>query len=280
MAYQNKAFTTKLGFSGNATLNTLSVTGSTSFSTSATVTAAGTTQETATAITADYNVVTNVASGTGVTLPTATVGRRILIVNKGANTLNVYPATGAAIDSLTTNTAISLPANSSLEFNAASITLWYSSLNLYVPAAAGGITVVNDNTTNTTHYLTFTSATSGTITSESVSSTKLTFNPSTGALSATDFNSSSDRILKENIKTAKGLSVVMNLRGVEFNYISSGKHASGVIAQEIEMVLPHTVTNTETHKVVAYQQIIAHLIEGMKEQQTQIDELRALISKQ
>lgn len=53
-----------------------------------------------------------------------------------------------------------------------------------------GITITDDTTTNATRYLTFTSATSGTITGENVSSTKLQFNPSTGALSATSFSGS------------------------------------------------------------------------------------------
>lgn len=51
----------------------------------------------------------------------------------------------------------------------------------------GGITITDDTTTNATRYLTFTSATSGTITGETVSSTKLQYNPSTGALSATKY---------------------------------------------------------------------------------------------
>lgn len=46
----------------------------------------------------------------------------------------------------------------------------------------GGLTITDDTTTNATRYLTFTSATSGTITGENVSSTKLAFNPSTGSL--------------------------------------------------------------------------------------------------
>ena len=52
---------------------------------------------------------------------------------------------------------------------------------------AGGITITDDTTTNATRYLTFTDATSGSITGENVSSTKLQFNPSTGALTATSF---------------------------------------------------------------------------------------------
>jgi hypothetical protein len=52
---------------------------------------------------------------------------------------------------------------------------------------ATGLSIVDDTTTNATRYLTFTSATSGNITTENVSSTKLQYNPSTGALSATKY---------------------------------------------------------------------------------------------
>lgn len=52
---------------------------------------------------------------------------------------------------------------------------------------AAGISIVDDTTTNATRYLTFTSATTGDITTGNVSSTKLQFNPSTGVLSSTSF---------------------------------------------------------------------------------------------
>ena len=52
---------------------------------------------------------------------------------------------------------------------------------------ASGITITDDTTTNATRYLAFTSATSGSITGQNVSSTKLQFNPSTGVLSSTSF---------------------------------------------------------------------------------------------
>lgn len=50
---------------------------------------------------------------------------------------------------------------------------------------ATGVTIVDDTTTNATRYLTFTSATSGSVTTENVSSTNLQFNPFTGALTST-----------------------------------------------------------------------------------------------
>jgi hypothetical protein len=49
-------------------------------------------------------------------------------------------------------------------------------------ANANGLTIADDTTTNATRYLTFTSASTGNITTANVSSTKLQFNPSTGVL--------------------------------------------------------------------------------------------------
>ena len=53
-----------------------------------------------------------------------------------------------------------------------------------------GITITDDTTTNATRYLAFTSATSGSITGQNVSSTKLQYNPSTGVLTSTTFSGS------------------------------------------------------------------------------------------
>jgi hypothetical protein len=61
-----------------------------------------------------------------VTLPTATAGRVVTIINKGTNPINVYPATSAYIDAIAINTSIQIPANSSLDFRASSTTQWYS----------------------------------------------------------------------------------------------------------------------------------------------------------
>lgn len=72
------------------------------------LTAAGSTQGTALAL--DYTTfqrVTTVAASTGVRLPAATVGARIVVFNKGANSLTVYPATGEAINNGAANAAFS-----------------------------------------------------------------------------------------------------------------------------------------------------------------------------
>ena len=61
---------------------------------------------------------------------------------------------------------------------------------------------------------------------------------------------------------------------------SNKGHDIGVIAQEIEEVLPEVVTTRENgYKGVRYEKITPLLIEAIKEQQKQIDELKAIVNK-
>ena len=100
-----------------------------------------------------------------------------------------------------------------------------------------------------------------------------------GSVKATDFNTTSDQNLKDNIKTIENpLSKVLNIRGVNFEWKDSNKASAGVIAQEIEKVLPELVTGQNT-KTVNYNGLIGLLIETVKEQQKQIDVLNEKISK-
>lgn len=114
------AFTT-LSASGNLTCS-----GNSIRSVAATVSAAGTDQATATALTADINDVTTVGSGSGVKLPTAVTGMKITVFSDGANNLLVYPATGGAIDGGTANSAATLTSTKRCDFVALSTTAWKS----------------------------------------------------------------------------------------------------------------------------------------------------------
>ena len=91
----------------------------------------------------------------------------------------------------------------------------------------------------------------------------------------------SDVRSKENIKTIdSALDKVLKLRGVEFNKIGKNKKEIGVIAQEIEKVFPEVVsTDDEGMKSVAYGNIVGALIEGMKEQQKQIEALTDIVEE-
>ncbi len=119
------------------------------FSTSATVTA-GTNAQGQGALTADFNVITTAANNpSGSTLPTAVAGMRCIVVNKGANQVNLYPATGAAIDSNAANAAISIPVNGFVMLSASSATQWYSSENIGLTITNGLGTGLLKNTTGT-----------------------------------------------------------------------------------------------------------------------------------
>jgi len=94
----------------------------------------------------------------------------------------------------------------------------------------------------------------------------------TGTLTATEVTATSDERLKSDIQTIdNALDKVMNMRGV--SYTKQAEKGVGVIAQEIEKVLPEVVTDGE-YKSVAYGNIVGVLIEAIKEQQKQIDELK------
>ena len=95
-----------------------------------------------------------------------------------------------------TATNVPLAANLTSTASGAELALNYADGKLYFKNSSGvvtllassgtsGITITDDTTTNATRYLTFTSATSGSITGENTSSTKLQFNPSTGAFTST-----------------------------------------------------------------------------------------------
>jgi hypothetical protein len=109
-------------------------------------------------------------------------------------------------------------------------------------------------------------------------SVNLTFN-GTNLVCGGTVTANSDESLKENVKIIENaLDKVVGLRGVEFDYKETGEHSIGLIAQEVEEILPDLVYESEEGiKSVAYQNIVAVLIEAVKEQQIQINALRTEI---
>ena len=94
----------------------------------------------------------------------------------------------------------------------------------------------------------------------------------------------SDIKLKENIKLiSDAVEKVKQLRGVTFtrnDHEDKERRHAGVIAQEVEKVLPEVVTeDNEGIKNVAYGNMVGLLIEAIKEQQTRIVALEQLVEK-
>lgn len=92
-----------------------------------------------------------------------------------------------------------------------------------------------------------------------------------------EITASSDERIKTNIKTIENaLDKVSQLRGVEYDRTDMEKHQIGVIAQEVEKIIPTVVhTNEDGMKSVAYGNLVAVLIESIKELKGEISELRA-----
>jgi len=94
-------------------------------------------------------------------------------------------------------------------------------------------------------------------------------------VTALDFDSASNINLKINIKSVRNpLEKIIKLNGVTFTWKQSQQDSIGVIAQDIEEVFPELVKENEHHKSVNYNGLIGVLIEAIKEQQRQIDELK------
>jgi hypothetical protein len=90
----------------------------------------------------------------------------------------------------------------------------------------------------------------------------------------------SDTSLKENIAPLENpIEKIKMINGVSFNWINQDLGAGsqiGVLAQEVEQVLPEAVsTNEEGNKMISYASLIPLLIESIKEQQKAIDALKA-----
>ena len=102
-----------------------------------------------------------------------------------------------------------------------------------------------------------------------------------GSMYATAYYHTSDRALKSNIETySGGLATIEKLRGVRFDWSKNKTASVGVIAQEVEKVLPSAVsTNLHGHKAVDYDQLIAPMIEAIKELKAANDNLKVAKDK-
>lgn len=91
----------------------------------------------------------------------------------------------------------------------------------------------------------------------------------------------SDIKLKKNIyQIQDGLSKVIALNGVEYDRIINDEHHVGFIAQDVEKIIPEVVVETENleddskYKAIRYNELIPYLVEAIKEQQLQINDLK------
>ena len=104
-----------------------------------------------------------------------------------------------------------------------------------------------------------------------------------GEIQGGNINTPSDeRIKKDIVKIENPLEKLKQISGYNFTYKETNKPSSGVIAQEVQKVMPqlvHTSADGDT-LTVEYGNMVGLLIEAIKEQQAQIEELKEIIKCQ
>lgn len=117
---------------------------------------------------------------------------------------------------------------------------------------------------------------SGTTTAATFSGANVTFagTLASGAITSSgDVTAFSDMRIKHDIETIEGaLAKVSDMRGVYFKR-NNGEAGTGVIAQEIENILPEVVKDGE-YKSVAYGNMVGILIEAIKELKAEVEKLK------
>ena len=136
-------------------------------------------------------------------------------------------------------------------------------------------TIVDETSSASVHYPVLSRNTSGQNTGN-VSSTKLTFTPSTGLLTSTDYNSSSDMTLKQDFTPIQNpLDIISQLTGFGFTWKDSKQKSYGLSAQEVEKVIPDIVKDRpDGTKGINYMNLTAFLIEAIKDLRQEIVELK------
>lgn len=139
-------------------------------------------------------------------------------------------------------------------------------------SANPGTAFSDDTTTDAIRYPTFSAASSGTASTIYTASTKLSYNPSSGQLNSVFFNATSDARLKTDIEQiTNALETITKLNGKTYKFIESSHVSSGVIAQELQKVIPNAVSDRgDGYLSVNYNSLLPYLIEAIKELRAEI----------
>lgn len=138
------------------------------------------------------------------------------------------------------------------------------------------ISVANDTATATALYPVFVA--DGPVTNViNTTTSKLSFIPETGQLNSVSFNSTSDERLKSNIQQIVGaLDTVCALQGKTYTITDQNTNSAGVIAQQLQYILPNLVNDRgDGYLSVTYDAIIPYLIEAIKELKNKIDDINS-----
>ena len=187
-------------------------------------------------------------------------------ISRPGSTAKGSPLTNLEVDNNFSNINVTLGVLSNLSTTA----------NANLVAAINYInTIVDETSSASVHYPVLSRNTSGQNTGN-VSSTKLTFTPSTGLLTSTDYNSSSDMTLKQDFTPIQNpLDIISQLTGFGFTWKDSKQKSYGLSAQEVEKVIPDIVKDRpDGTKGINYMNLTAFLVEAIKDLRQEIVELK------
>ena len=168
---------------------------------------------------------------------------------------------------------------SALTYNAATSTLSATTFSGNATTATTATNATNitlaDNSSDTTCFPLFATDATGNQAPKTDASA-LTYNASTGQLTAVDLNATSDINLKKDIEViTDATDLIKQLNGVRFTWKVNDRKSLGVIAQEVEELFPELIserTDTGT-KSVNYNGLVGVLIEAVKELSERVEKL-------
>ncbi|PKN88826.1 MAG: hypothetical protein CVU51_03125 [Deltaproteobacteria bacterium HGW-Deltaproteobacteria-1] len=103
-----------------------------------------------------------------------------------------------------------------------------------------------------------------------------------GAVTAASFTPTSSAVFKTNIRTYENaLETVKKLRGVSFDWKDSGKPSVGLIAEEVDQVIPEVVAHNDKDATgVNYDSLVGVLVEAVKEQEVKLEKQQKITEQQ
>jgi hypothetical protein len=199
-------------------------------------------------------------------------------------TTTLYPvmvgAAGSAQTVKATTTKLSFNASTGALTVAGNLTLSGTSTSLFInadPATGTGLRVHHNNTNGyqDTDGIMYWRDGAGSV-------NRLTLDTSSNLTATGNVTAFSDIRLKENIEIiTDALNKIKQIKGITYTRkdLADGARHAGVIAQEVEAVLPEVVTATEDGtKTVAYGNLTSLLIEAVKELSQKVDNLQQEIN--
>lgn len=234
----------------------------------------------------DYNLLFKNAGGTAVTGPSQQLGA--ILATDGTSVTTMLEADATIFATVSALVATSAALQSDIDANSTAIATVSATLETRISNVSAAIPTNNNELTNGAGYTTY-SANQALNNNSNVHFEGLMVGQTSGATGNTircvgdvvAFYSSDER-LKNNIEPIKNsLDIVGELTGYEFDWDEEAQdvytgHDIGVIAQEVERVLPDLVETREYngYKAVKYEKIIAVLINAINELAQEVKELK------